>query len=59
MWQVLYIASTKAEAVEIEEKLKGEGFLVQIEMISKNEYQVKVLKSEAEDAYKYINDYFN
>ena len=57
MWQVIYVATSKAQAVNIEDKLKNEGFMVKVEPINRSEYQLKVLESEAADAYNLLNNY--
>ncbi|MFW5986177.1 MAG: hypothetical protein ACOCQH_02330 [Halanaerobiales bacterium] len=57
MWQVIYIATTKEEAAEVEERLQKAGFMVKMEAINQNEYQLKVLESEAEDVYKMLNNF--
>ncbi len=56
MWQVVYIASSSEEAQQIEKKIKAEGFMVQIETAGSGIFQIKVLTSEAEEAYDCLND---
>lgn len=56
MWQVIYIATTKEEAGEVEKTLQEAGFMVKMEAINQNEYQLKVLESEAEDVYRVLNN---
>ena len=51
MLQVLYIASSKKEAEEILVIMEKEGFMIEIDDIGSNNYQIKVPASEAEDAY--------
>ncbi len=57
MWQVIFVATSKEQAVEIENRLNKEGFLVKVEPINNGEYQLKVLESEATDAYELLNNY--
>lgn len=53
MWIVVYIASTEKEALELEEKLQDEGFLVSLAE-DDNGFQIKAPESEAEEVYSYI-----
>ena len=55
MWLVVYIASTKSEALEIENLLNEQGFMVRVE-VSEEEYQIKVLETEAKDVYELLNN---
>lgn len=57
MWQVIYIASTKAEALDMEEKITAAGFLVKIEPVEGGGFQIKVLQSEAQEVYEFLSDY--
>jgi hypothetical protein len=58
LWQVIYIATTKPEALELEEKITTAGFLVTIEPVDGGGFQIKVPQSEAQAVYEYLNDYF-
>ncbi|MCC3145893.1 hypothetical protein LJ207_11260 [Halanaerobium sp. Z-7514] len=58
MWQVLYIASSKEEAEEILFIMEREGFLIEIDDIGANNYQIKVPASEAEEAYTCLHENF-
>ena len=49
----MYIASTEQEALELEEKLQNEGFLVSLTE-DDNGFQIKAPESEAEEVYSYI-----
>ena len=53
MWKVVYIASTKSEALDLEEKLTKEGFLIEIQATGDG-FQIKVPESEANDVYNHI-----
>ncbi|MEJ6949694.1 hypothetical protein [Natronospora cellulosivora (SeqCode)] len=55
MWQVIYVTS-KEDAQLIKNRLVAQGFLVKLEAIDINSYQIKVPESEAEDVYDIIND---
>lgn len=57
MWQVIYVATSKAQAVNIKNRLEKEGFMIKMEAISKGEYQLKVLESEAADAYGLLTNF--
>ncbi|MFI5359807.1 MAG: hypothetical protein ACHQYO_07120 [Halanaerobiales bacterium] len=56
MWQVVYIAS-KEEALAIKDRLVKEGFLVKLEPMDENSYQIKVPESEAEEVYDLIHEW--
>lgn len=56
MWQVVYIAS-KEEALAIKDRLVKEGFLVKLEPMDENSYQIKVPESEAEEVYELIHEW--
>ncbi|MFW6238306.1 MAG: hypothetical protein ACOC5A_03640 [Halanaerobiales bacterium] len=56
MWQVIKIVSTKAKALEIENYLSAEGFLVQLDEMGGGEYQIKVPQSEADDVYEALKE---
>ena len=56
MWQVVYIAS-KEEALAIQDRLLKEGFLVKLEPMDENSYQIKVPESEAEEVYDLIHEW--
>lgn len=56
MWQVIKIVSTKAKALEIENFLSTEGFLIQLDEMSGGEYQIKVPQSEADDVYEALKE---
>lgn len=53
MLKIVYIASSKAEADELEEKLSAEGYLINIDE-SENGYQIKVPETEVQEVYNYI-----
>ncbi|MFW5985290.1 MAG: hypothetical protein ACOCQ1_03320 [Halanaerobiaceae bacterium] len=53
MWKVVYVASTESEALEIEEKLQDEGYLIRLSA-DENGFQIKVPESEVEEVYRYI-----
>ena len=56
MWQVVYIAS-KEEALAIKDRLVKEGFLVKLEPMDENSYQIKVPESEAEEVSNLIHEW--
>ncbi|NLJ84193.1 MAG: hypothetical protein GX336_04705 [Halanaerobiaceae bacterium] len=56
MWQVVFIAS-KEEALAIQDRLLKEGFLVKLEPMDENSYQIKVPESEAEEVYDLIHEW--
>ena len=58
MWQIVYVAHDKIEADEIEEKLLANGFMIEIEKLSDDSYQIKSLASEAEEVYEFLNENF-
>ena len=49
MWRVIYIASDREEAENLEKKLSSKGFLVDIEEMPEEGFQVRVPESEADD----------
>lgn len=57
MWQVIKIVSTKSKALEIENYLTQEGFLVQLDEIGGGEYQLKAPQSEADDVYEALKEF--
>jgi hypothetical protein len=57
MWQVIYIA-TKEEAQLIKEKLTIQGFLVKVEPMDDENFQIKVPESEAEEVYQLLTEFF-
>ncbi len=58
MWQIVYVAHDKTEADKIEEKLLANGFMIEIEKLSDDSYQIKSLASEAEEVYEFLNEHF-
>lgn len=56
MWKVVFIAS-KEEALAIQDRLLKEGFLVKLEPMDENSYQIKVPESEAEEVYDLIHEW--
>ncbi len=57
MWQVIYVATSRTQAVDIKRRLEKEGFMIKMEPINKGEYQLKVLESEAVDAYNLLTNF--
>ncbi|MFW5982150.1 MAG: hypothetical protein ACOCQO_02970 [Halanaerobiaceae bacterium] len=55
MWQVIYVTS-KEDAKVIKNRLVEQGFLVKLEAVDANSFQIKVPESEAEEVYDIIND---
>ena len=53
MWKVIYVASTKDEALELENKLEDQGFLYEI-IYKDDSFQVRVPESEADEVYRFI-----
>ncbi len=58
MWQIVYVAHDKSEADKIEDKLLANGFMIEIEKLSDDSYQIKSLTSEAEEVYEFLNENF-
>lgn len=58
MWQIVYIAHNENEAREIDSALSARGFLIQIEKIGEEGFQIKTTESEAEEVYEFLNEYF-
>ncbi|MFN2364565.1 MAG: hypothetical protein ABR596_09710 [Halarsenatibacteraceae bacterium] len=58
MWQIVYVANDKAEADKIEDKLLANGFMIEVEKLSDDSYQIKSLASEAEEVYEFLNENF-
>jgi len=58
MWQIVYVANDKIEADKIEDKLLANGFMIEVEKLSDDSYQIKSLASEAEEVYEFLNENF-
>ncbi|MGM0414745.1 MAG: hypothetical protein ACQEQP_06165 [Bacillota bacterium] len=58
MWQIIYVAHDKTEADKIEDKLLANGFMIEVEKLSDDSYQIKSLASEAEEVYEFLNENF-
>lgn len=58
MWQIIYVAHDKTEADKIEDKLLANGFMIEVEKLSDDSYQIKSLTSEAEEVYEFLNENF-
>ncbi len=58
MWQVIYIATTETEALDLEERITAGGFLVKLEPVEGGGVQIKVPQSEAQEVYEFLSDYF-
>lgn len=58
MWQIVYVANDKIEADTLESKLLANGFMIEVEKLSDDSYQIKSLASEAEEVYEFLNENF-
>ncbi|MGM0419705.1 MAG: hypothetical protein ACQEQG_01800 [Bacillota bacterium] len=58
MWQIVYIAHSEDEAREIDSALSARGFLIQIEELGEEGFQIKTTESEAEEVYEFLNEHF-
>ncbi len=60
MWRVVYIAHTQQGAETVEQVLQQEGFLVERRTLSAvgsaGAFELRVLKSEAEEARNVLNE---
>ncbi len=60
MWQVVFITTEQEEAIELQEQIQKEGFLIKIDVLQDEEngetYQLLVPLSEAEEALNLISE---